>query len=108
MLRIVDSYYEIFLTEPMMQAIWQATQADKSLQKIDSEDCNAHKSMLLDALIRLRPTEEKEVLVALAALLMQFVGTTVRLAISVDRQQGDRIIDLFKRMLVNNFLSLSR
>ncbi|GMR05755.1 MAG: TetR/AcrR family transcriptional regulator [Gammaproteobacteria bacterium] len=105
MRRIVDGYYEMFLTEPMMQAIWQATQGDKSLQEIDTEDCNVHKSMLLDALVRLRPTQEKTALVPLAALVMQFIGTTVRLAISVDRKQGDKIIELFKKMLVNNLLN---
>ena len=104
MLRIVDGYYEMFLAEPVMQAIWQATQADKSLQEIDTEDCNIHKSMLLDALLRLRPGQEKAALVPIASLVMLFVGTTVRLAISVDRKEGDRIVAVFKQMLVNNLL----
>jgi len=105
MLRIVDGYYQMFLTEPVMQAIWQATQADKTLQEMDAQDCNVHKSLLLDTLLRIRPTHEKETLVAIAALVMQFIGTTVRLAISVDRKEGDRIIERFKQMLENSLLN---
>ncbi|NWP61312.1 TetR/AcrR family transcriptional regulator, partial [Escherichia coli] len=36
--RIVDSYYRMFLDEPVMRDIWQATQADRALQKLDEED----------------------------------------------------------------------
>jgi len=104
MLRIVDGYYEMFLTEPVMRDIWRATQADKSLQEMDTADCHVHSSMLLVTLLRLHPGQKKEVLAPLASLVMQFVTTTVRLAISVDRKQGDKIIVLFKQMLKNNIL----
>src|SRR5258708_5001901 len=33
--RIVDSYYQMFIDESVMRAIWQATQADRALQKLD-------------------------------------------------------------------------
>src|SRR3954469_62826 len=32
---ITDSYYQIFIDEPVMRDIWQATQADRALQKLD-------------------------------------------------------------------------
>src|SRR5215469_1818273 len=35
--RITDSYYEMFLAEPVTRDIWQATQADRALQKLDAE-----------------------------------------------------------------------
>ena len=36
--RIVDSYYRMFLDEPVMRDIWQATQADRALQKLVERD----------------------------------------------------------------------
>jgi len=104
MLRIVDGYYEMFLSEPVMQAIWQATQADKVLQEMDEEDCNAHKLMLLNTLVRIRPGQKIEEIESIASLVMLFIGSTVRLAISVDRKKGDKIVGQFKQMLVNNLL----
>ena len=35
---MVDSYYQVFIDEPVMRDIWQATQADRALQKLDEED----------------------------------------------------------------------
>src|SRR5258707_4230936 len=36
--RITDSYYQMFIDEPIMRDIWQATQADRALQKLDEEE----------------------------------------------------------------------
>src|ERR1700751_5382597 len=36
--RITDSYYQFFIDEPAVRDIWQATQADRALQKLDEED----------------------------------------------------------------------
>jgi len=101
MVQIVDGYYEMFLSKPVMRDIWRATQADKSLQEMDTQDCHAHQTMLLKTLLRLRPKLTETELTPLTALVMQFVATTVRLAISLERKQGDQVIELFKQMLSN-------
>src|SRR5207253_2269148 len=33
--RIADSYYQMFIDEPVMRDIWQATQADRALRQLD-------------------------------------------------------------------------
>lgn len=104
MLNIVDGYYQMFLTEPVMQDIWRATQADKVLQELDTEDCRAHASLLHGALVRLRPEEDADQLYVLASLLTQFVATAVRLAISQTNHQGADIVETFKRMLNTKLL----
>ena len=35
---ITDSYYRMFLDNPVMRDIWTATQADRALQQLDAED----------------------------------------------------------------------
>ncbi|HST58162.1 MAG TPA: TetR/AcrR family transcriptional regulator [Longimicrobium sp.] len=97
--RVVDGYYEMFLAEPVMRDLWWATQADKSLQDVDEADMQAHTMLLRDVLVRLRPDRDPAELATLALLTMQLVATAVRLAISVDRGQGDAIVATFKRML---------
>ena len=99
--RVVDDFYAMYLIEPALCDIWGATQADKSLQEIDATDAEAHASMLCNALTRLRPKAARGPLWTLAMLTMQLVATTVRLAITFDRLQGDTIITVFKRMLPN-------
>ncbi len=97
--RVVDGYYEMFLAEPVMRDLWWATQADKSLQDVDKADLEAHTMLLRDVLVRLRPDHDPAALATLALLTMQLVASAVRLAISVDRDQGDAIVATFKRML---------
>jgi AcrR family transcriptional regulator len=97
--RVVDGYYEMFLAEPVMRDLWWATQADKSLQDVDAADLEAHTTLLRDVLVRLRPDHDPAALATLALLTMQLLATAVRLAISVDRDQGDAIVATFKRML---------
>jgi hypothetical protein len=53
--RIVDSYYQMFVDEPVMRDIWQATQADRALQKLDEEDGIYLAGLLGEALRRIAP-----------------------------------------------------
>ena len=53
--RIVDSYYQMFIDEPVMRDIWQATQADRALQKLDEEDGAYLAGLLDEALRRIAP-----------------------------------------------------
>src|ERR1700751_3231704 len=62
--RITDSYYEMFLAEPVMRDIWQATQADRVLQKLDAEDMAFLSGLLLEALRRIAPDAPQAALAA--------------------------------------------
>ena len=104
--RVIDGYYQMFLAEPAMRAIWQATHADKALQAIDAADVAAHQALLRDVLTRLRPTADPSALAINALLTMQFVATAVRLAIPAERTEGDAIIARFKAMLVSGLLKV--
>jgi AcrR family transcriptional regulator len=53
--QLIDTYYGMFLAEPVMRDIWSGTQADKGLRDIDLADSRANGAVLADALARLRP-----------------------------------------------------
>jgi AcrR family transcriptional regulator len=96
---IVDGYYAMFRDEPVMRDIWHATQADKLLQEIDADDMEWHSQAFLAVLHRLWPERDSEELVRIARLAMQLVAAAVRYAISIEKDEGDRAIALFKAML---------
>ncbi|MBB4567438.1 AcrR family transcriptional regulator [Rhizobium leucaenae] len=96
---IVDGYYAMFRDEPVMRDIWHATQADKLLQEIDAEDMEWHSQAFLAVLHRLWPERDSEELARIARLTMQLVAAAVRYAISIEKEEGDRAIALFKAML---------
>lgn len=99
LLGTVDGYYQMFLAEPAMRDIWRATQGDKALQALDSEDCKTHAQTLTDAMEPVWPTMNRGDRDTLAALVMEQLASAVRHAVIQDRACGDRSIAMFKRLL---------
>jgi AcrR family transcriptional regulator len=105
--RIVDGYYRMFMREPVMRDIWQATQADRTLQKLDDDDVEFLAGLLLDAFKRVEPRRDAATLVAVARLIMTLIAAAVRHAITLKPKEADRMIVLFKRMLPENPAALT-
>jgi AcrR family transcriptional regulator len=105
--RITDSYYQMFIDEPVMRDIWQATQADRALQKHDEEDGAYLCGLLSDALRRVAPATPEPALSAFSQLTMTLMAAAVRHAITLDVKQAKRIITLFKRLLPKDLSALA-
>lgn len=95
---LVDQYYEIFLAEPVMRDIWSGMQADKELMAIELAESRASGALLAAVMRRVHPSADPEKTSASAFLIWQLGEATMRLAISLDRNEGDTIVDAFKRM----------
>lgn len=104
--RIVDSYYQMFIDEPVMRDIWQATQADRALQKLDEEDGAYLAGLLDEALRRIAPNAPSPALTSFSQLIMTLIAATVRHAIALEPKQAARALTLFKRMLPKNLSAL--
>ena len=96
---LIDTYYALFLAEPVMRDIWSGTQADKALREIELADSRANGAILADALARLRPAADRAGLATSAFLIMQLGEATMRLAISVERAEGDGLVGAYKRLV---------
>src|SRR5262249_50064425 len=97
--RIVDSYYQMFIDEPVMRDIWQATQADRALQKLDAEDGAYLAGLLSDVMRRIVPDAPEPSLAAFSQLTMTLIAAAVRHAITLDAKKAKRLLTLFKGML---------
>jgi AcrR family transcriptional regulator len=97
---LIDTYYAIFLAEPVMRDIWSGTQADKGLREIELADSRANGAVLAATLARLDPGADRDQLESTAFLVMQLGEATMRLAISVDRREGDALVEGYKRMVM--------
>jgi AcrR family transcriptional regulator len=104
--RIVDSYYRMFVGEPLMRDIWQATQADRALQKLDEEDVAYLAGLLSDALRRVAADAPKPAREAFARLTMTLIAAAVRHAITLPPKEARRMLTLFKRMLPQDIAAL--
>lgn len=95
---LVDTYYGLFLAEPVMRDIWSGTQADPALRDIDREDSRINGAVLGTVMARLHPEADPADIEASAFLIMQLGEATMRLAISMNRAEGDRLVETYKRM----------
>jgi AcrR family transcriptional regulator len=98
--RLIDTYYGMFLAEPVLRDIWSGTQADKGLRDLELEDSRMNAAVLADAMARVRPGANRAALTVPAFLIMQLGEATMRLAISVARPEGDALVECYKRMVL--------
>ena len=105
--RITDSYYQMFLDEPVMRDIWQATQADRALQKLDEEDGAFLAGLLSDAVRSIAPHAYAPALSAFSQLTMILIASAVRHAITLPPKEGRRVLALFKQMLPKDLSALT-
>jgi AcrR family transcriptional regulator len=101
---LMDLYYSIFLAEPVMRDIWSGMQTDKHLMALELAESRVCGAMLADAMCRAHNMSHSEKTSATAFLIWQLGESAVRLAISVDRKEGDHIIGAFKAMTLREIL----
>ncbi len=101
---LIDIYYRIFLDEPVMRDIWFGAQADTSLREAQLADSRKNGAIVAAALKRLRPQADATALETSALAVMHLGEEAIRLAISVERKEGDALINAYKRMALSELL----
>ncbi|UVE70562.1 TetR family transcriptional regulator (plasmid) [Burkholderia pyrrocinia] len=97
--RITDSYYRMFVDEPLMRDIWRATQADRGLQELDRADGEFLAALFADALAEVAPDTTRAQRSAFAGLMMIQIAAAVRHAITLPPKAARQILAMFKRTL---------
>lgn len=98
---LIDTYYALFLAEPVMRDIWSGTQADPALRQIELADSRATGAILADVLAPLRGDADRVQLDAESFLVMHLGEATMRLAVSLDRAEGDTMVEAYKEMVLD-------
>ena len=101
--RLIDIYHALFLAEPVMRDIWSGAQADMALRDIDLDDSRQTGRMLAAVLERINPEADRAAIATKAFLIMNLGEATMRLAISVERREGDALVAAFKQMTLREF-----
>ena len=81
-----------------MRDIWSGMQADATLRALELEESRENARIQTRTLLRLRPDGEHAAIESAAMLVMSLGEAAMRLAISVERDEGDRLVATYKRM----------
>lgn len=103
---LIDTYYAIFLAEPVIRDIWSAVQADGALRIMEVEESRRNGALLAARLKTLRPQANAARIDATALLVMHLGEATMRLAVSVERAEGDALVEAYKRMAIRELAAL--
>ena len=90
-----------------MRDIWSGAQADKALRDIDLDDSRQTGAMLAAVLERLRPDADRAAIAVKTFLIMNLGEATMRLAISVERREGDALVAAFKQMALRELSAVA-
>lgn len=103
---LIDAYYAIFRASPVTRDVWSGMQADRKLREIELADSRANARALIEALNRVEPSAEPDKREAATFLLWQLGEATMRLAVSVERKEGNAMVEAFKRMALRELAEL--
>jgi len=103
---LIDTYYAIFLAEPVIRDIWSAVQADGALRIMEVEESRRNGALLAARLKTLRPQANAARIDATALLVMHLGEATMRLAVSVERAEGDALVEAYKRMAIRELAAV--
>jgi len=96
---MLDQFYILYREDPVLREIWVSTAADKNMQDMDIEDSRRNAALLFPLIRDLFPQQHWPRLQHFLFLAMHICGSIVRLALSVDSDEGDQLIDVAKQML---------
>jgi AcrR family transcriptional regulator len=96
--KLIDIYYGLFLSEPVMRDVWSGMQADKALREVELAESRLNGALLAETMARVRPKADRKQLERSAFLVMSLGESAMRLAVSVERIEGDALVEAYKRM----------
>jgi len=96
---VLDGYYALFLSEPVMRDIWCGAQADKVLQERDIADSRRNGELAFAALSRFVSEDRHPGFATSCFLMMQLTGAAIRMAVAVERAEGDRLVEAYRVLI---------
>ncbi len=104
---LVDAFYAMALKDPVLRDIWSGTQADHRLRDLQLAESRACAGLLAAAMAPLSPGAERAMREATLFLIWELGEAAVRLAVSVPRREGDRLVAVYKRMALREIAELA-
>lgn len=94
--RITDGFYRMYQENPILQAVWQATQADPVLQRLDAREGTQLAILLAEAQSD-GPVDARTF--TRAGLTITLIGAAVRHALTLPPDEAETVLAEFKQLI---------
>lgn len=94
--QMVDGFYQMYRDYPVMKSIWEATQSDPQLKRLDEIDVTYHANMFFEAYIRAIPSDSDPDAETRTHLINELMASAVRQALRLEPRKAKKSLMLFK------------
>ena len=102
---LFEQFHQLYCHDPVIRDIWVSTAADKNMQNMDIEDSRRNAALLFEHFRDVFPEAHWQRLERMLFLAMHLSGSTIRLALSVDQEEGHDLIAIAKHMISSSLMS---
>jgi len=97
--RLLDDYHRRVASDPAIQDLQNAIQADKALKNLDIAETRHQATMFCDRVGPLLAPGQREPFARVVFLIFQLAGGVVRLALTQDEAEGGRTIEDYRSII---------
>lgn len=103
---LVETLYQVYLNDPALYDVWVSISADKSIRDMDVQDSRRTAGLVFECLKPYHEEDHWEQISQVSFLLAHLAGAAVRMAISLDRDEGRVVVDSFKSIIKPGFVGM--
>ena len=96
----VNIYYAMFKNDPVLAILWAGLQANPKLMELDTQDSIKNADIVCEKICSIIGNENKTEISDASLLLINMMGSTIRLALTLPDKEGARIIEEAKKLIV--------
>lgn len=95
----IDAFYLMLKKDPIFAVLWAGLQANPDLVKDDAEDSQQNAEIITAKACEILGDEQRSDLYDATLLLVHMTGSTIRMALTMPDQEGERLIGEFKGLV---------
>lgn len=98
--RGLGGLYKVFREDRALAILWAGLQANPQLQELDAEDSRKNAAILAAKILNFIPHADPVEVYESMLLLSHMMGMTVRVALPLEEQEGERLFNEFRRIVM--------
>lgn len=104
----INLYYSLFKNDEALASLWAGMQANNELKEMDAEDSRINAQLITETISSIIPAKGEKEIYSAVLILIHMAGMTVRLALSIPAEEGDRLVDELKLLSKLRFDALMK
>ena len=103
----IDMFYQVFKKDPVLAILWAGLQANPKLMALDAKDSIKNAEIISQKICTIVSNVATQKIYDSSLLIVHMIGATIRLALTLTEDEGDRLVNEFKELVVLRLNSIT-